>query len=214
MTRTLFFIRHGQTEWNAERRMQGQWESDLTELGRAQAQRTALAVAELGVDTIYASPLRRARDSAQALCDAAGLPAVFDDRLKEWSAGDWSGCLYADIKTCWPEEWASWREDMWRYRPPNAENFVDLKERGGTFLSGLLEMTESRIAIVSHGFITRTMIAYLLDLSPEDALRIETSNDVFFCLHQEPTGWRGERYEAGVGPIADLFRGEQASGLA
>ncbi len=214
MTRTFYFIRHGQTEWNAERRMQGQWESDLTELGRAQAKQTAAAVAAFGVDAIYASPLRRASDSAHPLCDATGCAATFDDRLKEWRAGDWSGCLYADIVTRWPEEWASWRKDMWRYRPPNAENFADLKERGAAFLDDVSKTQADRIAIVSHGFITRAMLAHLLDLSPDDALHLETPNDAFFRLHQDPTGWRAERHAAGAGQIAPLFQGEEPPGIA
>ncbi|WP_375201231.1 histidine phosphatase family protein [Hyphococcus sp.] len=213
MTRTVYFIRHGQTEWNAERRMQGQWESDLTELGRAQAKQTAAAVAALGVEAIYASPLRRASESAQALCKTSGLPATYDDRLKEWSAGDWSGCLYADIVTRWPDEWAAWRKDMWGYRPPNAENFADLKERGAAFLEDLSKTQADRIAIVSHGFITRAMIAHLLDLSPDDALHLETPNDAFFRLRTEPAGWRAERYEAGSRPVS-LFNGVTPPDLA
>ena len=213
MTRTLYFIRHGQTEWNAERRMQGQWESDLTELGRAQAERTAIAVAKLGVDAIYASPLRRTRASVKPLCDLTGRPSTFDDRLKEWNAGDWSGNLYADIVTRWPVEWAAWRQDMWRYRPPNAENFDDLKERGGAFLNDVLATTDSRIAIVSHGFITRAMIAHLLELSPEYALGLETENDTFFCLYQQTSRWSAERHDADTGPT-DLFGGQEPPSLA
>ena len=214
MTRTLFFIRHGQTEWNAQRRIQGQWESDLTELGRAQAEQTASAVASLGVDAIYASPLRRARDAALALSKAAGLPAAFDDRLKEWSAGDWSGHLYTDVAERWPKEWAAWRNNTWIYRPPNAENFEDLMRRGGAFLTDIAGLRKSSVAIVSHGFITRAMLTFLLSLSPEEGLRIETSNDVFFRLRQEATGWRAERCKAGAAPVSGLISGEEASSLA
>lgn len=213
MTRTLYFIRHGQTEWNAERRMQGQWESDLTALGHEQAKQTAAAVAELGVDAIYASPLRRTRASVKPLCDLTGRPSTFDNRLKEWSAGDWSGNLYTDIVTRWPEEWAAWRNDMWGYRPPNAENFADLKKRGAAFLNDVLATTDSRIAIVSHGFITRAMIAHLLELSPEHALGLETANDSFFCLYQQTSGWCAERHDAGAGPT-DLFGGQEPPSLA
>ena len=214
MTKTLYFIRHGQTEWNAERRMQGQWESDLTELGHEQAQQTASIVAELGIDAIYASPLRRTRASAKPLCDLTSKNAIFDDRLKEWHAGDWSGNLYADIVTHWPDEWASWREDMWRYRPPNAENFIDLTERGGAFLNEIAATAELRIAIVSHGFITRAMIAYLLNLAPENALRLETPNDAFFRLQRETDGWRAQRWDGAARSFSNLQHETPPPGLA
>lgn len=212
MAETLYFIRHGQTEWNAERRMQGQWESDLTALGRAQAKQTASAVSALGVDSIYASPLRRARDTAQALADATGRPVTFDDRLKEWRAGDWSGFLYEDIPARWPEEWKAWNADRWTYRPPNGENFVDLAERGGAFLKDIIAAPEPRIAIVSHGFITRAMIACLLKLPPTEALYLQTPNDAFFRLQRETDGWRAEQYDAGGAP--GQARGEAPTGLA
>ena len=116
MAQTLFFIRHGQTNWNAERRMQGQWESELTDFGRAQARQSAETLRSLGVQAIFSSPLRRARDTAEMIAEATGLKITYDDRLKEWSAGDWSGHLYADVVSHWPAEWAAWRDDMWRYR--------------------------------------------------------------------------------------------------
>ncbi len=205
MAETLYFIRHGQTEWNAERRMQGQWDSDLTALGRAQARQTAAAVSALGVDSIYASPLRRTRDTAQALADATGRPVAFDDRLKEWRAGDWSGVLYDDIPARWPQAWEAWNRDRWNYRPPNAENFADLTERGGAFLEEILASPEPRVAIVSHGFITRAMIAFLLKLAPAEALYMQTPNDAFFRLQREIDGWRAERFDPGAaeGPALD-----------
>ncbi len=197
MTEIIYFIRHGQTNWNAERRMQGQWESELTDLGRAQAKANAEAAAALGVDAIYASPLRRTCDSAQMLADETGLSVTFDDRLKEWHAGDWSGHLYDDVIAQWPEEWAAWRADMWRYRPPSAENFEDLTERGCAFLEDhVLGHQASRIAIVSHGFIGRVMIAHLLKLSTADALEIHQPNDVFFAVAKSTQGWMMTRHGA------------------
>lgn len=213
MTKTLYFIRHGETEWNAERRMQGQWESDLTDRGRDQARRTAARVAALGVDRIYASSLRRARDSAQALADETGLTVSFDTRLMEWRAGAWSGHLYKDIMERWPAEWTAWRADQWRYRPPGAENFTDLVERGGAALKEILAAEHARIAIVSHGFITRAMLAFMLDLAPEEAIGVATPNDAFFRLSEDNGGWRAETY-AGDSPRAGVLQADETPRLA
>ena len=209
---TVFFIRHGETDWNAERRMQGQREADLTARGREQAETNARAAAALGVDAIYASPLRRARQSAEPLARRAGLDIVCDDRLKEWRAGDWSGCLYTEIPARWPAEWAAWRADMWTYRPPGAENFEDLLARGGAFLDDLLK-TDGCAAVVSHGFIGRAMMSMLAGLEPRAAMRLNTANAVFFRFRRVEGSrergrfgdWTADRFEAGAGPLAGLF---------
>lgn len=208
MSKIIYFIRHGETNWNAERRMQGQWESDLTERGRQQADKNAETVANLGVDAIYASPLRRARHSAEALSQRTDHDLIFDDRLKEWNAGDWSGHLYAEVVEKWPEEWTAWRADMWNYRPPGCENFQDLARRGGDFLNDILVTEHQRIAVVSHGFIGRAMMLVLAKLQPDDALRLHTANDAVFRFKGAKDNWETDRFEAGVGPIPGLFKDE------
>ena len=215
MPKTLYFVRHGQSDWNAEGRVQGQWESVLTDLGIAQAQANGAALAKLGVTKIYASPLKRTRQTAAAIADATGNAVTFDARLKEWDSGDWSGHLYEDVRARWPEEWAAWRQDMWHYRPPGCENFVDLFNRGGAFLKTVLgEPPDQKIAVVSHGFIMRAMIAYLINLSPEDALRIATENDVFFRFTKKTDAWAPERFQGGVQPESGLYSDEAPQSVA
>ena len=214
MPKTIYFIRHGETDWNAERRMQGQWESDLTAQGRRQAEQNAETAARLGVDAVYASPLRRARHSAEALSRRAGLDIAFDDRLKEWDAGAWSGFLYEEVQAQWPEEWAAWRADMWGYRPPGCENFEDLVKRGGAFLDDVLSTDVEKTAVVSHGFIGRAMMSVLARLAPDDAMRLRTANDVFFRFRLMGETWEADRFEAGTGPLPGLFADAAPSRLA
>ncbi|MEL6364611.1 MAG: histidine phosphatase family protein [Pseudomonadota bacterium] len=211
MTRTLYFIRHGETDWNLERRMQGRWESDLTAKGERQAEANADLVARLGVDAIYVSPLRRTRRSCACLEAATGIGAAVDERLAEWDAGAWSGFLYAEIPERWPEAWAAWRADMWNARAPDGENFVDLTERGSAFLDKALATTAGRIAIVSHGFIGRAMIGALLGLPADRTLALHTANEVVFRLTGTEAGWSADRFEAGAGPKAGLFDAEPGS---
>ena len=214
LAKTLYFIRHGETDWNAERRMQGQRESDLTARGREQAEGNAEAAAALGVDAIYASPLRRARHSAEALSRRTGLAIAFDDRLKEWSAVDWSGFLYEEIPAQWPQEWATWRADMWSYRPPGAENFEDLVNRGTAFLDDILDTDAPAIAVVSHGFIGRAMMSVLAGMAPADAMRLKTANDVFFRFRRSGDTWIADRFENGEGPLRGLYEQGEASRIA
>lgn len=191
--RTLYFVRHGQTDWNAEGRVQGRLESTLTPEGEAQARRVAKRVAELGVDAIVASTLRRARQSAAILAEVTGLVPRHDDRLVEWDAGDWSGRLYADIPTAWPSEWAAWTADPWTVPSPGGETFADLVTRGRPALDEVLASPAARTAIVSHGFLGRAVLGDLLGLGP-DVARLHQPNDSFFRCREDAGGWVGERF--------------------
>jgi probable phosphoglycerate mutase len=97
----LLLVRHGESEWNAAGRWQGQADPPLTDTGRSQAMRAARAIG--AVDAIVASDLQRARDTAEILAAAIGIgPVVVDPRLRERHAGEWSGLTRADIHAEWP----------------------------------------------------------------------------------------------------------------
>ena len=104
----LFFVRHGQTEWNAIRRMQGQWNSDLSDLGRQQAATNGRFLQQVGIDYMIASPLDRTQQTATIIATALDMGFDSDDRLMEWDCGDWSGEMYADLSDLWPQEYAAW----------------------------------------------------------------------------------------------------------
>ena len=130
----LFFVRHGQTEWNAIARMQGQWNSDLNDLGRRQAEVNGHLLAGFEIQTLFASPLDRTRQTAEIVNQYLNVPIEYDDRLKEWDCGDWSGHLYADVKTQWVDEWAALEADPFHYRGPNCENYPDMFRRSTPLL--------------------------------------------------------------------------------
>lgn len=200
----LYFIRHGETEWNAERRMQGQWNSNLNALGRKQAKVNGLLMEGLEIDALFASPLDRTRQTAEIINTGLQLPITFDDRLKEWDCGDWSGFLYADIQTRWPDEWAAWQADHFHYRPPQAENYVDMIERVEPFLAELRDHPGRSIAIVSHGMIGRVMVSLLLGHGEEEMLSYHQRNDVVFRVTLDGEATRLAHFEGGNGPIEGI----------
>jgi broad specificity phosphatase PhoE len=100
---TLLLARHGETDWNAERRWQGHAESDLSENGRAQARALADHLRGRGIDAIYSSDLRRARDTAVIVASKLGLPVQVDAALREVDIGEWSGLTTDEIETRFPE---------------------------------------------------------------------------------------------------------------
>jgi probable phosphoglycerate mutase len=102
-------VRHGETVWNAEMRMQGQLDTALSERGRRQAARAAEALAGEGIEAIVSSDLVRAFDTAAAIADRVGLPVATDPGLRERSFGMFQGYTYAEIDARWPDQAARWR---------------------------------------------------------------------------------------------------------
>ena len=109
VTRVLA-VRHGETAWNVDTRLQGQIDISLNSTGQEQARRLAEALAEEGVEAIVASDLVRARDTAQAVADRTGLPLVTDAGLRERHFGIFQGHTYAEVEQRWPDESARWRK--------------------------------------------------------------------------------------------------------
>lgn len=108
MTRLIVW-RHGNTEWNADGRVQGQTDVPLNDLGREQARAAAAVLAELRPDAIVSSDLRRAADTAAALAALTGLPVRPDARLRERYFGHWQGLALSEVAERFPEEYARWR---------------------------------------------------------------------------------------------------------
>ena len=103
MATTLLVARHGETDWNLERRWQGHAESDLTANGRAQAQALGGQLRGRGIDAIYSSDLRRARDTAGIVGGELGLPVRVEQALREVDVGEWSGLTTDEIEARYPE---------------------------------------------------------------------------------------------------------------
>jgi broad specificity phosphatase PhoE len=200
----LFFVRHGQTEWNAIARMQGQWNSDLNDLGRTQADVNGRLLAGLDIHTLFASPLDRTRQTAEIVNRHLDVPVAFDERIKEWDCGDWSGHLYAEVKAKWADEWAALEADRFHYRGPNCENYPDMIHRSTPFLDELRAHPAENIAIVSHGMIGRVMVATLLGFDEAQTLSFHQGNDVVFRVTLRDELVVVDHYVAGEGPFGGI----------
>ena len=145
-------IRHGETVWNAEMRMQGQLDTALSERGRWQARRAAAALATDGIEAIFASDLARAFDTAQALADRTGLPIATDRGLRERSFGVFQGYTYAEIDARWPEASARWRHHDPDFGAEEGETLRDFSARAVAACTRIAAGQAGRtIAIVTHG---------------------------------------------------------------
>jgi probable phosphoglycerate mutase len=136
-TRRLVMLRHGQTDFNAGSRMQGQLDIELSELGYAQALAAADVLAKTEPLLIVSSDLRRAYDTAVVLGERAGLHVQVDDRLRETHLGDWQGMTRAQIDAAVPGARLEWREDA-ACAPHGGESRVDVAARSLPLVAELI----------------------------------------------------------------------------
>ena len=184
--------------------MQGQWNSNLNDLGRQQADQHGQMLRDKGIEHLFVSPLDRTRQTAEILNRHLALPVTFDDRIMEWDCGDWSGRFWDELIHEWPEEFASWRADEFNYRGPNCENYPDMIQRAGEFLAHLSTLDLERIAVVSHGMIGRVLVGVLLDMAPAGMLGFHQTNNTIFHLSRTRDGWTTRHYVGPEGPFDGL----------
>jgi broad specificity phosphatase PhoE len=200
----LYFVRHGQTEWNAIRRMQGQWNSNLNDLGRQQAHTNGQFLERQNIDYLVASPLDRTTQTAEIINQYLNLDVRFDERIMEWHCGDWSGEMWDEVPHKWPEEFSAWQENQFHYRGPGCENYPDMIERAGPFLDELLKLPQRRLAVISHGMIGRVLVGTLLGMSENDMFTFGQANDTVFHLTQHEDRFLTQHFVGGDGPFEGL----------
>ncbi len=148
----LFALRHGQTAWNAEQRIQGHTDIPLDATGHWQAAQLARALADEPLAAVYSSDLQRALATARPLAAATGAPLVTDVRLRERGFGAFEGHTYADIERLWPQESARWRRRESGAGPQGGEELETFHARCVAVVSELAAAHAGQcIAIVSHG---------------------------------------------------------------
>lgn len=162
----LFLIRHGETDWNTERRIQGHTDTLLNSRGIEQAEKLAARLAtDEKVQVIYSSPLERARVTAQAIAKKIGVEPIYDDRLIEKHLGVYEGRSFGEIEQDDPEIARLWRESKEHFQLPGEETPADLQKRVREFLDEITpQHNGSRVAVVSHGGTINMLVSTLLDL--------------------------------------------------
>ena len=151
VTRVLA-IRHGETAWNVDTRIQGQLDIPLNETGRWQAHRLALAVAEEGIDAVYSSDLLRAWQTAQAVSMGSGRSVLADTGLRERGFGIFEGLTFAEIALRWPEQSQRWRRRDPTFGAPGGEVLTDFHARCVATVTRLASAHPGQtIAVVAHG---------------------------------------------------------------
>lgn len=165
--KTLYIVRHGETDWNKMGKYQGITDVPLNENGLNQAKACGEALKDITFDRILSSDLSRALVTAETIRGDRTTPITVDQRLRELNFGDWEAMLFSDIEARWP----GLIDEMY-LRPhlvkvPNGESFKDLQDRAWAGLEEFLnENDEEEILLVAcHGGTIRTLLCKLLDIS-------------------------------------------------
>jgi probable phosphoglycerate mutase len=172
--RRLVMLRHGQTDFNAGSRMQGQLDSALTELGRAQAVAAAEVLGKLQPLLIVSSDLHRAYDTAIKLGERTGLRVRVDERLRETHLGDWQGLTHKEVDAQAPGARLVWRDDA-TWAPHGGESRVDVAARSEPLVAELVsgepewglkrvgaDEPDRPVVLVAHGGLIAALSAALL----------------------------------------------------
>ncbi len=185
----LYFMRHGETDFNVEQRLQGQYETSLNARGRVQARQCGDLLRELlgregrpTADYGYvSSPLARARETMQLVRSSLGLdPAGFDldDRLKEISYGQWEGSTLPEIEARDPHVLARREGDKWGFAPPGGESYRDVASRVASWYATVARDT----VVAAHGGVARALIANFCILPREEAAHAEIVHGVVYIF--------------------------------
>lgn len=149
----IIAIRHGETAWNADSRIQGQRDVGLNETGRWQARRVGEALAGEPISAVYSSDLGRAHETALEIADVTGIPVVRHEGLRERSFGMFEGKTFDEIHQNWPEHAQNWRRRVPDWQPPEGgESLLELRERvHRTVVALAARHPGEQIVVVAHG---------------------------------------------------------------
>ncbi|MDO5076110.1 histidine phosphatase family protein [Corynebacterium sp.] len=169
--RRLYLLRHGQTEYNASRRMQGQLDTQLSQFGIEQAHNAARYLAHKNICAIVSSDLSRAHDTALVVSQLIDVPVRTDPRLRETNLGQWQGQRREEVDASFPGARARWRHDP-TWAPPGGETRLEVAARAREVVDELMrdlpEWEERAVLVVAHGGTISALTASLLGFDSDD----------------------------------------------
>lgn len=172
----LLLVRHGETDWNAGRRIQGQLNVPLNAQGHRQAKQLACYLKGEPIAAIYASDLLRAWETARYVAQATSVPVTREPRLREIHFGEWQGLTFEEAQRRDPEAAARWLADPVRCRPPGGETFAELAARVADCLEEICDRPDGTVLVVSHGGTIRAALCTSLEYPLRQNWRFEVYN--------------------------------------
>lgn len=192
MSYKLYLVRHGQTDWNAEHRLQGSQDIDLNSVGKRQAKANGETLSwilpQAAPYQLISSPLLRAANTMQVIAQALGKDKAavrYDERITEISFGSWEGMTLEDISHQSPEELHGYETDPFAFTPKGGESYQQASVRVADFLSSLT--TDS--IIVTHAGIIRVIFSLLSKATGRSATRLRIPQDQVLIVQGTDCRW-------------------------
>ncbi|NIQ04814.1 MAG: histidine phosphatase family protein [Candidatus Korarchaeota archaeon] len=157
----LYITRHGQTEWNAERRLQGWQGSPLTDLGVQQAKWLKKRLQHVNFEAVYYSPLNRTQKTAEILMQGREIPLIKEPGLKEINMGTLEGKTFEEVEAMYPTVFSTFWKAPHKYIPVTGESFFDVRRRVICAVESILSKHPSgKVLLVSHGCATKILLSH------------------------------------------------------
>lgn len=174
MPTRVYLMRHGEVTNNGEKRYNGHIDINITQKGVDQMHRLAGLLEGKKIAAVYSSDLIRSVRGAEIISIRAGVSYTPLTELRERSLGDWEGMTAEEIKACFPEQYAAWRNDLLHYRPPGGECLADVSARILPVIKRLVvSHRDQEIAMLLHGGVNRVILADALGMVPLNLFRID-----------------------------------------
>jgi alpha-ribazole phosphatase/probable phosphoglycerate mutase len=174
---TLILVRHGQTDWNKEDRIQGQSDISLNEEGKKQAERIARQLSDKKIDAIYTSKLKRAYQTARVIARPHSLRIIKDERLNEITQGDWEGLTLNEARKKYPVLFKKWLTTPLQTKPPGGESLESVKKRVAEVLNEIKESHPYQtVVIVAHEVVNALIKSVCEGIGLEHIWDLHSSN--------------------------------------
>lgn len=191
MTTRLCIVRHGETAWNAEHRVQGQLDVPLNAVGAAQAQATARALAGERFDALYSSDLSRARQTAQPAADLFSMKIRLEEKLRERHYGIFERLTYAEVKVRYPADYARFEARDPEYAFRSGESLRDFSDRSIAVISSIADQNKGRnVLVFTHGGVLDKLYRHITGLPLSAARDFGIPNAGLNRIEITPAGWR------------------------
>jgi probable phosphoglycerate mutase len=179
----LLLVRHGETDWNHQKRFQGQIDVPLNQRGRQQAQQVAEFLRQISIDLAFSSSMSRSRETAEIiLSHHSHVPLELQNDLKEISHGIWEGKLESEVKLMYPEQYQQWQEAPATVQKPEGENLPQVWKRAISCWQNIVALAAEpaigfkTVLVVAHEGINKAILCHVSGLGPEHFWKFRQDN--------------------------------------
>lgn len=165
----IYLVRHGQTEWDEERRMQGSENSDMTAMGKEDSKYLAKELSRTEFSQIYSSPLGRAMETAKYIKMGRTQEIMTFEAFREMSLGEWEGLTDREVMEKYPEDHFDFMNRPHLFKPQGGETFEELRKRVSMGLKDLIGSAQGeKILVVTHPFVIRTILSLVYEYAADE----------------------------------------------